>query len=343
MVRTYATAVNDRGRVSGYTGAGLQTLIESVGFTQDRSGTSTLLNQFSGDRFSRVSGILENGWSLGTSGSGTVLRPAMWDPQGNVFELRRVTGHDSAQAHGGNNMGQIVGVSGSGNQATPVLWTNRVLSVLPLPAGNVWGSMAAINDDGLMVGHAGSSGFGEGYTIEANGKITPIGTLPLGQQSYLTDVNEGGLAVGYAEIAPGGSWAGIYYRNGRIIPLPRLATIASLELLLGVNRAGQAVGFSYYFAFIPVSRGMVTDGLRLVDLNSVLDPLTGNGWFIEAAYDINDLGQIAGHGISPAGELVGCILTPIPAPPGGSTATPGRPRALPCVPFDQLAQNPTAW
>ena len=47
---------------------------------------------------------------------------------------------------------------------------------------------------------------------------------------------------------------------------------------------------------------------RAIDLNMlVLD----EGWIIEAAYDINNLGQITGMGLSPKGERVAVILHPL--------------------------------
>lgn len=48
------------------------------------------------------------------------------------------------------------------------------------------------------------------------------------------------------------------------------------------------------------------------DLNSLID--SACGWELRAATAINDVGQIVGFGINPAGQTVAFLLTPIPEP-----------------------------
>jgi probable HAF family extracellular repeat protein len=58
---------------------------------------------------------------------------------------------------------------------------------------------------------------------------------------------------------------------------------------------------------------LYADGLGLVDLNTLINP--ANGWFLMAALDINDAGQIVGYGtVMPSGATHAFRLDPSPAP-----------------------------
>jgi hypothetical protein len=59
----------------------------------------------------------------------------------------------------------------------------------------------------------------------------------------------------------------------------------------------------------------------MVDLNTLVEPMSGAGWILQSAQSINDLGQIAGYGMfdpdGPGGAVAverGFLLTPIPEP-----------------------------
>lgn len=51
----------------------------------------------------------------------------------------------------------------------------------------------------------------------------------------------------------------------------------------------------------------------MVDLNSLIDPLSGTGWSLLEATDINDAGQIVGTGLY-GGLTRAFLLTPVPEP-----------------------------
>jgi uncharacterized membrane protein len=83
----------------------------------------------------------------------------------------------------------------------------------------------------------------------------------------------------------------------------------------GINNAGHVVGDSFSD---PNTSGSpspfrYTSAAGLVSLNELLDPVTGEGWSLDHAYDINNLGQISGIGIS-GGKPHAFLLTPIPEP-----------------------------
>jgi probable HAF family extracellular repeat protein len=58
---------------------------------------------------------------------------------------------------------------------------------------------------------------------------------------------------------------------------------------------------------------LYTSGSGMVDLNTLIDPLSG--WELLDAADINDAGQITGQGLI-GGEYHAYLLTPVPAIPG---------------------------
>ncbi|MEX0612980.1 MAG: PEP-CTERM sorting domain-containing protein, partial [Pirellulales bacterium] len=78
----------------------------------------------------------------------------------------------------------------------------------------------------------------------------------------------------------------------------------------GINDSGQVTGWSYTnsgdrHAFV------YAEGSGMVDLNSLIDPLSG--WDLILGWAINDAGQITGYGLI-AGQPRAFLLTPVPEP-----------------------------
>ena len=63
---------------------------------------------------------------------------------------------------------------------------------------------------------------------------------------------------------------------------------------LGINDAGQVTGTSYTSDH--VQHAFLYSNGTVIDLNTVLDPVTGSGWNLQDAWDINDAGQIVANG-----------------------------------------------
>ena len=253
--------------------------------------------------------VFDDGSTIGFSGIDLFeARPVLWDASGAALELRRLRGDTVGVALGATGGGLIVGLStpNLGVLDRPVIWNQGVLSTLPVPAGMTYGRIDAINTKGLMVGSAWNLGPDQEGYVMSDGQVTPIGKLQGGQVSALFDVNDSNVAVGAAD-SIFGLVEGIFWEAGTIRSLPPISG-DQIALLVRINRRGTAVGVSQTQT---TTRGVVTGGGQLLDLNTMLDPVTGAGWFILAAQDINDRGVIAGVGVNPLGQAVGCILTPV--------------------------------
>lgn len=144
-----------------------------------------------------------------------------------------------------------------------------------------------INRCGEVVGWAETAD-GRAHAFRFRGdKMSDMGTLG-GRESIAYDINDAGDVVGRAHSPDGGR--AFLYRGDRMRDLGTLGGNDSAAF--GINAAGQVVGRSRtadgsYHAFRYV-------GGSLEDLNAGIDPRSG--WVLNAAYAINDAGQIAGEG-----------------------------------------------
>jgi probable HAF family extracellular repeat protein len=57
----------------------------------------------------------------------------------------------------------------------------------------------------------------------------------------------------------------------------------------------------------------MTDGATTTDLNTVIEPGSGDGITLFSAFDVNNKGQIVGNAMNEAGQVLGFLLTPIGA------------------------------
>jgi probable HAF family extracellular repeat protein len=141
-----------------------------------------------------------------------------------------------------------------------------------------------------------------------------LGTLG-GTSSYGMGINNSGQIVGSAQNPQGFMKAFVWNGAG----LTDLGTLGGSQSYgYGVNGAGTVVGSSWMTGNL-VIHGFVDMAGVMIDLNQFL-PLN-SGWAIDAAYGINDSGDIVGTGtlngqsyavelIAPSDALVG---TPEPA------------------------------
>jgi probable HAF family extracellular repeat protein len=78
----------------------------------------------------------------------------------------------------------------------------------------------------------------------------------------------------------------------------------------GINDSGHVTGWSY--TDVGAEHAFVyAQGSGMVDLNSLIDPLSG--WTLISGRAINDAGQITGRGLI-GGESRAFLLTPVPEP-----------------------------
>ena len=139
--------------------------------------------------------------------------------------------------------------------------------------------------------------------------MDPLGGPITTNTSVGLDINDAGTVAGY------------YLNAGRNNPIlwdgttmTNLAPTALGGATSGVNNAGDAVG---NVSFISNSNRafLYNSGAGLVDLNTLIDPLSG--WNLTGAADINDHGQIVGTGFH-NGQQRAFLLAPTMAPEPGT-------------------------
>jgi probable HAF family extracellular repeat protein len=138
-----------------------------------------------------------------------------------------------------------------------------------------------------------------------SGTMNDLGTLG-GSYSVGFGINDSGQVAGQSLTIEGAAHAFVY--DGTMHDLGTLGGDYSAGS--GINASGQVVGQS------SLSAGgshafLYTSGSGIVDLNSLIDPLSG--WELAVAEAINDAGQITGFG-SIGGESHAYLLTPVPEP-----------------------------
>lgn len=144
--------------------------------------------------------------------------------------------------------------------------------------------------------------------------LTP-GT-PSTQPVYLNmayAVNNSGSVAGLAVINGGHPYqAAIFKPDGSHTLFAGFGGLYTAAL--DINNLGQIVGQSNIASdpSSPAYRGFVSQGDKLVDLNTLIDP--GAGWTILAASGINDRGQIAALGVDASGAKHNLVLTPTAVP-----------------------------
>jgi probable HAF family extracellular repeat protein len=183
-----------------------------------------------------------------------------------------------------NSQGQIVGSAGG----RAYIAQNGQAVFLSHPLDSIADTANAINENGAVAGTmVDTSGTARAY-IWYNGQTLWTGFLG-GHHSFASNLNDSGQAVGYAQTAEG--WMHAFLSaNGETLDLGTLG--GSCSYAYGINSDGSVVGYSYR-ADGSMGAFLFVDGVML-DLSSLVEGL--DGWFLNAAYGINDSGQIVGTG-----------------------------------------------
>jgi len=228
-----------------------------------------------------------------------------------------------------NDAGQVVGISYTASgDAHGFLYGSGGL--LDLGAG---ANALSINAQGDVVGQLSISGGYTGF-LYSQGQFTQLGNFGTGNVGTAWDINDHGKIVGESVLNPElhAPFHPFLYKHGKLIDLGTLAD-REVNAARVINNAGRIAGYSEaedggLHAFV-YEHGVMTDvgsfgGLRmdvtdinehgvfvgsasspgpdvgfvyfggqLIDLNTLIDPATG--WTIDAAYGINDAGQIVGN------------------------------------------------
>jgi probable HAF family extracellular repeat protein len=286
------------------------------------------------------------------NGGGTPVA-TLWQPTspnattGTLISLGFLPGGIHSQAASINSFGQVAGLgSNSSLQQHATLWTpssqngttGSMIDLGDLPGGSNVSSAAGINDLGQVVGEGSATTGTRGFlwtpstTHGTTGSMIDLGDLSGGSdRSTAAGVNGVGQVVGYSNAASGDR-AFLWTPNapnsstGGMIDLGVLPGGNPTSEAKAINGQGVVVGESLSalgqraFNWSPNSANGTVG--TMLDLNALMEPVSGSGWTLAIAYGINNMGQITGYGqfSTPGGVNVGhaFLLTPIPEPMAAS-------------------------
>jgi probable HAF family extracellular repeat protein len=224
-----------------------------------------------------------------------------------VLHVFRYAG-GAMQDLGGGSFGQGLGINNSGQITGQATSADGALGAFVYSGGALqfigqrvaWGS--DINAGGQVTGFAlrpaAGSADESGYAfLYSGGSIQDLGTLG-GLNSRGEAINDRGDVTGLAQTADGSGHV-FLYSGGSMHDLGE-------GVGEGINNDGWIVGD------LGNGKPFLYDGTARHDLHDLLDG-SGAGWTLGVAQDINDAGQIIGHGIHNGAERA-YLLTPVPEP-----------------------------
>jgi probable HAF family extracellular repeat protein len=269
---------------------------------------------------------------------------------GTMIDLGTLGG-TSSYGQGINASGQVAGYAytDGNDEVYAFLWTptspNGVSGTM-LPLGTLGGTDSVglgINAGGQVVGYSSTTGDVVLHAFFYDGSMHDLGTLGGTGESYAYGINDSGQVTGEAgghaflydgtmhDLEGGSGGLGIN-ASGQVTgnsgthaflwtpttPNGASGTLIDLGTLgggsssgRGINASGHVVGTSYPTGNTASHAFLYTSGSGMVDLNSLIDPLSG--WELTEGNAINDAGQITGIGFN-GSELHAFLLTPVPEP-----------------------------
>jgi probable HAF family extracellular repeat protein len=241
-----------------------------------------------------------------------------------------------------------VSVSGTGLQVLDfeaVIWgpePGEIRQLSPLP-GDTVGMALWINDNGQAVGTSGTCAntvlpplaFGPHAVLwDTDGSVTDLGNLGGAVLNIGLSINNQGQVVGFSSLTDQGSpFNGTHaFRWTRATGMQDLGTLSGDVVSggQGINDRGEVVGSSFDASGNP--RAFLYQNGVMTDLNTLIP--AGSPLYLLDAESINSSGQIAGFGMTSAGDMHGFLATPTSGEDvsGSLSAVSGSvtgPRALP--------------
>jgi probable HAF family extracellular repeat protein len=280
---SFAYGINDGGQVVG---AARTSSGSSQAFLWN-NGQMRNLGTLGGNS-SRANGINNKGqvvgWANTSSGSSHAV---LWNSSG-IQDLGTLGGFAS-MAYGINNRGQVVGQSDTGRGSRAFWWHNGAMKDLAPLNRRIITSAHGINNRGQAVGWF-SNGMDDSQAILLqNAKMTYLGHI--GGITQARAINYRGQIVGAGVQEGGGGYHAILWNNGVAKNLDPLNS-HRYSIAYGINFKGQVVGRAITTS--GVQRAFLWQNDTMIDLNSLIP--RNSGWELFWAADINNRGQIVGHG-----------------------------------------------
>ncbi|MBD3407769.1 MAG: DUF3466 family protein, partial [Candidatus Lokiarchaeota archaeon] len=309
---SFAYGLNENGQVVGSSGEeyGLQ------GAFHWENGVLTPLGTLGG-LWSRAEAINETGAITGSS------HTPLWRVRGFMDDNHLIEPSDElgvlpngnvSYAHDINNQGYIVGTS----YVEPHQWQP--------PHAFLYHNTTGMNDLGVLTGYNSSVAYAinnnnwvtgtcaitddygmhsQGFLWEETMGMIPLETLPGTLNSYANDINDQGQIVGYSHTDT--TQQAYLWENSNVIELSNLG--GPKIIARAINNHGQIVGSA--LTSEGAFHAVLWENDEIYDLNSLLLPDTE--WELTEAYDINNNGQIIGHGTY-QGHVRAFLLDPYSQP-----------------------------
>jgi len=289
-----AYAINNNGVVTGTSGTPFgdyKGFVWSGGSLIELGGLPLSLQHY-------AVGINNSGTIVGSAAGADGYVPTQWK-NGEISTVGSGVGNGMAINESGSVAGTLNG------QAFRTV-NGQVQSLGTLMGGN-WASAYGINASGEVAGYGNTATGAMRAFVSTNGQLQQIGTFG-GSSSYGMAINNAGQVTGHATNGVGYSQA-FLYQAGVLTGLGTLGGSASYGY--GINQAGSTVGYSWISGDTATAAFLYRDG-AMMNLNDLIG--IGSGWDLQAAYGINDLGQIVGTGIF-NGQQMAVLLNPLSPPP----------------------------
>src|SRR5689334_14499160 len=155
--------------------------------------------------------------------------------------------------------------------------------------GGTFSSVIDLNNLGQVTGSARTAAEEDHAYLYSGGSILDLGTLG-GNFSIGYAINDAGVVAGDSALA-GDLVQGFVWNQGVMTSVGHLGS--QFSSVWGLNNSNHVVGVSSDAQ--GVSRPFLWRNGSLLDLNTTLP--AGSGWVLDAAYFINDAGQIVGTGL----------------------------------------------